>query len=258
MAARTFHVIAHRGDSAHAPENTFAAFDLAVALPADGIETDAQVSKDGVAVLIHDLTTRRTAGKDAPVGSQTLDELRGLDAGSWMNAAFAQARIPTLDDALAKYLDKITFNMELKGAGSAVPVVAALQKYAGTGAFERIMVTSFKTEWLAEAKRLDPRCHICPLIDINKPFTLEEARALQVTAVSPHQADLTAARVDAFHQRGITVLAWGVKNLEAAKHVVETGADGCTYDDPGELLAYLKERGLRPASLPLLTQQNRG
>ena len=93
-------VIAHRGASGHAPENTLAAFRKAVSLGAPFIETDLQLSRDARFVAIHDATVDRTTGGRGAVHDLTLAELRRLDAGSWFGSEYAGERLPTLDEIL--------------------------------------------------------------------------------------------------------------------------------------------------------------
>ena len=93
-------VIAHRGASGHAPENTLAAFKKAVAMGAAFIETDLHLSRDARFVAIHDSTLNRTTNGHGPVHIMTLSDLRRLDAGSWFGSVFAGERIPTLEELL--------------------------------------------------------------------------------------------------------------------------------------------------------------
>jgi len=94
-------IVAHRGASFDAPENTVAAIKLAWEQKADASEFDVYLSKDGKIVVIHDATTKRTAGDDMKVALTNLDELRKLDVGKWKNAKFAGEKIPTLEEMLA-------------------------------------------------------------------------------------------------------------------------------------------------------------
>ena len=112
-------VIAHRGASGHAPENTLAAFKRAVALGATFIETDLQLTRDSRLVAMHDATVNRTTNGQGKVHDLTLMELRRLDAGSWFGSEFAGERIPTMDDILefSKKHD-VVFYLELKPGGS--------------------------------------------------------------------------------------------------------------------------------------------
>src|SRR5438046_5655063 len=94
-------VIAHRGASGNAPENTMAAFKKAVALGASFIETDLQLSRDARFVAIHDATVNRTTNGQGTVHEMTLTELRRLDAGSWFGSEFAGERMPTVEEIAA-------------------------------------------------------------------------------------------------------------------------------------------------------------
>jgi glycerophosphoryl diester phosphodiesterase len=107
--------IAHRGASAAAPANTMAAFEKALALGADGIELDVQLSADGVPVVIHDFTVDDTTDGSGKVARMTLAQLEQLDAGSYFDPAFAGERIPTLEKVLEVMGNRLLLNIELKG-----------------------------------------------------------------------------------------------------------------------------------------------
>jgi glycerophosphoryl diester phosphodiesterase len=96
-------VIAHRGASSYVPENTFAAFDLALQMGVRHIELDVQLTSDGHLVVIHDDTVDRTTNGSGLVTRHTLESLRGLDAGSWFGTRFAGECIPLFDEVLARY-----------------------------------------------------------------------------------------------------------------------------------------------------------
>ena len=113
-----FRLIAHRGFSALAPENTLAAFDLALASDFRHIELDVQLTADGVPVVIHDDTLGRTTDGSGPVAGSTLGEIKGLDAGSWFPNAvergYVGLRVPTLEEVLRRYAGKAHLLVELK------------------------------------------------------------------------------------------------------------------------------------------------
>lgn len=251
MPSRTFHVIAHRGASAQAPENTLRAFDAAIKAGADEIETDVRVTKDGVAVLLHDASLFRTTGKEAEVKDVTFEELRQLDAGNFSPEKYKNTKIPTLEEALAKYLAKIPFEVELKAFGAVVPTIQALQKFADQGSFDRVLLTSFNRQLLISAVMLDGRCKVGHLLDIHSTTTVAEIKHMGGAVTLPHCEDVSKDMVDEAHRLNMAVRVWGVSNLDAAKKVIEAGADGATYNDPTELLAYLHEAGLRNHELPL-------
>ena len=117
MAAGETLVFGHRGAMASAPMNTMAAFELAIAQAADGIELDMQLSRDGYAVVIHDYTVDKTTDGSGNVRDKTLAELKSLDAGSWFRQTFAGERIPTLDEVFDTLGDQLFVNVEIKSTG---------------------------------------------------------------------------------------------------------------------------------------------
>src|SRR5687768_5015599 len=115
MSPSAFMVIAHRGASSYAPENTLAAFDLALHMTVHQIELDVHFSRDGHIVVIHDDTVDRTTNGSGPVASKTLAELRAVDAASWFGVRFAGERIPTFGEVLERYKGRVHIHTEIKG-----------------------------------------------------------------------------------------------------------------------------------------------
>ena len=121
MMAMGTDIIAHRGASFDAPENTLAAVQLAWKQNADAVEIDVQFSKDGHIVVIHDEDTRKTAGVRRKVSAQTLAELKALDIGAWKHKKWSGERIPTLAEAFAVIpADKRLF-VEIKCGPECIP-----------------------------------------------------------------------------------------------------------------------------------------
>jgi glycerophosphoryl diester phosphodiesterase len=118
-------IVAHRGASWDAPENTLAAFRSAWALGTEAVELDVRVTRDGEVVVIHDASTMRTTGVDLVVAEHTLAEITALDAGSWKGPQFAHERIPTLREALATIPPGRAMFVEIKSDISTAPTVAA-------------------------------------------------------------------------------------------------------------------------------------
>ena len=116
-------IVAHRGASYEAPENTLAAFKRAWALGAEGVELDVRLTQDGEVVVIHDATTKRTTGVDKPVAEQTLVELTQLDAGRWKHQRYQGERIPTLAQALSTIPGGRTMFVEIKSGPETAPAV---------------------------------------------------------------------------------------------------------------------------------------
>jgi len=148
-------IVAHRGSSHDAPENTLAAFNLAWKQNADGIEGDFWLSRDGQVVCCHDHTTGRTAGVDLEIARSTLDELKKLDVGHWKSDSFAGERIPTLQEVIATVPDGKLFVIELKDGPAIVP---PLKKILEESALNRnqVLVISFNQNVIRESKLAMP------------------------------------------------------------------------------------------------------
>src|SRR5512135_2857797 len=108
-------VIAHRGSSAYAPENTLAAFRLAAEQEADAIELDVDLTRDGHVIVMHDATVDRTTDGHGRVADLTLDEIRRIDAGAWKGAAFNGERVPLLEEVFEAVGQRMLINVEIKG-----------------------------------------------------------------------------------------------------------------------------------------------
>jgi glycerophosphoryl diester phosphodiesterase len=246
-----FHVVAHRGNSTHFPENTLPAFLSAIELGADEIELDVHVTSDGVAVVVHDATLARTTGNPAAVKDVTFAELRRLDAGAWKGERFAGTRIPTLDEVLDVCFERVPLEIELKAAGAVGPTVAALQKRAHRDAFRRVLLTCFEQELLHGALALEPRLAVGPLVRRSAPLTPRQVKDLGFSCLLPHWPTVTPQLVEEAHRLRLPVRGWGVNDLPTAQALIDSGGDGCTYNDPGELLGYLANSGRRDHPLPL-------
>ena len=233
-------VIAHRGASGHAPENTMAAFRRAVELGARFIETDLQITRDGQLVVLHDHTLDRTTNGRGRVIDHTLADLKHLDAGSWFSPEFAGERIPTLQEVLsfANEAD-LVFYLEVKseaGWGVEHAVVHALRK-AGEAA--RTVVLSFHASSLATVNRLDPTLLTGLLFE--KPFDGIIERAIQVGArqLAPHGDLVTAELVERAHRESLQVVTWTVNEPERMRAALATGVDGIMTDYPDRLRSLL-------------------
>src|SRR6476661_5933958 len=162
-------IIAHRGASGHAPEHTFAAYDRAVDMGADYLEQDLQMTADGELVVLHDETLDRTTDASGPVAERTLDQLRGLDAGSWFDPRFAGERIPTLDAVLTRYGHDQRYYIETKAPGDGMEerLVELLRRH---GLIEpahehwQVLIQSFSEPSLRLMRELEPRLPLIQLV----------------------------------------------------------------------------------------------
>jgi glycerophosphoryl diester phosphodiesterase len=198
MATADFMVIAHRGASAYAPENTVAAFDLALQMGCRHLELDVDLSRDGHIVVMHDDTVDRTTNGTGPVGSQTLAELRALDAGAWFGGQFTGERIPTFAEVLARYQGRVHLHTELKGRAAHLASGTAdlMRQY---GMMEHVTVTSFQQPRLAEIRAYAPELPTGWLVREVGDGTIAQAQALGLTQICPRANTVTPALVRRLH-----------------------------------------------------------
>lgn len=221
--------IAHRGASAYAPENTRAAFDLAIEMGADMIETDIQLTSDGVAVLMHDPLVDRTSDGHGPIADQTLAELSALDLGGWFDARFAGERIVTLDEFIATYIPRIPAALEIKEAGAAAATADAV---LAAGIADRVHVTSFHWPALIAAQAIAPDLTYGFLTPVFNADIIARSARRGFRQICPHVDALTTALVNEAHAADLVVRAWGVRERAQIDHLRDTGGDGATVNWP--------------------------
>ena len=236
-------VIAHRGASAYAPENTLAAFDLALRMGAPHIELDVHLSADDQVVVIHDDTLDRTTNGTGPVSDHTLEALRALDAGSWFGPEFAGQRIPTLAETLDFCGKRAHLHIEIKGRGMDL-VPRAVDLLSKRNMMRQATITSFQRMRLEQTSDCAPGLPRGWLVAEADDAVIAQAQAIGLTQICPKADSLTPERVNRLHAEGFIVRAWGVKTEEQMHGVIQTGADGMTVNFPDKLLACLK-RGAR-------------
>jgi glycerophosphoryl diester phosphodiesterase len=232
--------IAHRGASGHAPENTLAAFRLAVEMGAKFIETDLQLTRDAKIVAMHDATVDRTTNGRGRVSKMSLVELRGIDAGikflSVDGESYKGEHVPTLDEILDfARAAGVTFYLELKetqGWGFEQSLVGALRR---ADAMNGVVVISFDTEKLATIKRIEPELTTGFLCE--KPTTqlIEKAAVLGAKQFLPRADRISPEIIAAAHRANLPVVVWTVNEIEDMHAVVALGVDGIISDYPDRL-----------------------
>ncbi len=235
-------VIAHRGASGHAPENTLSAFKKAVALGATFIETDLQLSRDARFVAIHDATLNRTTNGQGAVHDMALAELRRLDAGSWFGSEYAGERIPTLEEILAfSKKNDVVFYLELKPGGSWGGEQTLIGALRASGEIPRSIVISFDAATVLNLRKIEPTLMTGLLYDgqIENPLAKAVevgARQLLVRGDLVTPALLTEAR-----KKDLQVVCWTVNHPAHMRMLVAAGVDGIMSDYPDRLLAAVKK-----------------
>jgi len=236
-----FLIIAHRGASSYAPENTMAAFDLALQMEASHLELDVHLTRDDHLVVIHDATVDRTTNGTGPVADQTLTVLQTLDAGAWFGEAFAGARIPTLADVLTRYQGRAHLHIELKGHTAHLPQ-RTVDLVRAHGMAQHVTFTSFQHPHLRTMRAYAPELPTGWLVGEISEAVIAQAHALGCTQLCPRAPLVTPEIVQRLHAERFRVRAWGVANEAMMRQVVEAGADGMTVNFPDKLLAYMAGR----------------
>jgi glycerophosphoryl diester phosphodiesterase len=238
MTLSAFMVIAHRGASSYAPENTFAAFDLAIRMGVQHIELDVEATSDGHIVVIHDDTVDRTTTGSGPVTQHTLEALQALDAGSWFGAEFAGERIPRFEDALSRYKGRVHLHVEIKGRSPRLSENTA-DLVRQHGMTDQVTITSFQKARLQEIRAYVPEFPTGWLVRDMDDAVIAQARDLGLRQICPRANVVTAELVSRLHAEGFVVRAWSVATEALMRQVVQAGADGMTVNFPDKLIAYL-------------------
>ena len=249
---------AHRGAAGLAPENTLAAFRMAIELGADAAEMDLQATKDGVVVVIHDDTVDRTTDGRGGIGDLTLAEIKRLDAGGKFASAFRGERIPTLREVVdlvkASGKDRFRLNLEIKFAegreGQPVDleeqVLAVLRE---TGFVNRVIVQSFHHPSVAKVKGLAPTIPAGLLVGQRRqpPDPVAAVRRHRADYYAPHHSLVTTDLLRTLHQAGIPVVSWTVNDPADMRRLISLGlgtmpGDAIISDYPDRLLSLRRDR----------------
>jgi len=230
-------IIGHRGASLYAPENTLAAFKLAIRQQADAIEFDVKLSTDQQVVVIHDPSVDRTTGGQGLVSKLSLSELKRLDAGGWFSSEFHDEQIPTLEEVFDQVGKQIPMNIELTNyttpADALVDKVVELVKKKGLE--HQIYFSSYLSGNLKKVQRLLPGCGMGYLTYAGPAGIIQ--RILQkspsgINSINPAWQSVSQRMVDREHQQARRVLVYTVNDPDEMRRLFDLGADGIFTDDP--------------------------
>lgn len=227
-------VAAHRGYSVIAPENTLAAFTASAGF-ADRVEFDVQVSKDGMLVVMHDSTVNRTTNGTGSVSSLNyVDQLDGLDAGSWFSPAFAGEPIPTMKQSVETiFADGMVPLIERKSGSAA----AYVNELTHMGILDDVVIIAFDWTFLAQVRALAPNVELGALgSGTLNASVISSIAAAGVDFVNwGDSGSLTRSTVDMVHAAGLEMHVWTVNSLGRMQQLIDLGVDGITTDDPETL-----------------------
>lgn len=231
MSGSSPKVIAHRGASGHRPENTLPAYALAVEQGADMIEIDLHRTRDGAVVILHD-DTLHALGGTGDVADATLADVRALDAGDG-------ERVPTLDEVLDGFGDRIPFNLELKWsrvgdyAGLEAQALAAVRE---RGLLDRTLFSSFRDSVLGRLRAAEPRARLALLISPRYPErAVERAGAVGAEALNPWYGLSAPGLVRSAHEAGLAVYPFTVDGPPEMRRLLDAGVDGLFTNYPDRL-----------------------
>jgi glycerophosphoryl diester phosphodiesterase len=236
-------LVAHRGASHDAPENTLPAFHLAWEQGADAIEGDFHLTSDQKIICIHDKDTARVTGKKLIVARSTLAELRALDAGAWFSPRYAGTRLPTFAEVAATVPPGKRFFIEIKCGPEIVPVLLPELKASGL-ANEQIVVISFQAPVIAELKKQSPATKAYWLSSFGKDPPLSPSAEKVIATCKANRADGFSSKADprvdgtfvaAIRAAGLEYHCWTVDDPTVARRFLELGAATITTNRPAFL-----------------------
>jgi glycerophosphoryl diester phosphodiesterase len=234
-------VLAHRGASAYAPENTMAAFRLAIDQGADWLELDVQQTKDGHLVVFHDLRMERTTNGTGALRDLTLEQVRQLDAGRWYGPSFEGERVPTFEEVLALARERnVRIFPEVKDPrlypGIEERIAAAIGAY---GYEDQTIVQSFDMASLEHLRQLNPRLKLAALYTAATQLRVDPPAGVSV--VGPPWEAVTAdpSLVRNAHASGRQVVVWSVEGASAVRPLLDARVDGIITSRPDVVRAML-------------------
>lgn len=248
-------ITAHRGSSVTAPENTLAAIEQAIVDGADYVEIDVRLSGDGEVILSHDNSLRRLTGVDQALSEMTLEEVRQVDVGSWFGDAYANERIPTLDEVLELTENRINLYIELKPApGDTEELVAAVLETLPASRYDEVILASLSPSVIREAKRQAPDLSTT----LFAQFVVRGGLDISIIdALGLRYNSATSEAVNAAQQYGYQLHIWTVNNRAEMSRLIDLGVDNIITDRPELLVEVLAERDeLSDGELLLLKLRN--
>ncbi|MDO4253141.1 MAG: glycerophosphoryl diester phosphodiesterase [Rothia sp. (in: high G+C Gram-positive bacteria)] len=232
------HIIAHRGLSAIAPENTLAALKLCRDYGVSWFETDVDIIADGTPVVIHDSQLDRTTNSSGSIYELSKKDLADIDAGSWFSPAYAGERIPTLAQVIELMnTHKLNANIEIKsneqGAEKTYQLIdAVIAQLDKLNPERQVLVSSFNHLLLAEFKRRAPQYQLAALMSqaCLRPDWLSVLELIGAAAINVEDGALTAERIKLANRAGYPVNAWTVNSRQRAQQLLDWGVNSVISD----------------------------
>lgn len=232
-------IIAHRGASAEAPENTLAALELAIKQGADRVEIDVQETRQGEVVVIHDSDLKKIGGSSLKVFEAPLSELQSVDIGSWMNPSFSDQRVPTLQQVLALCKDRINIVIELKYYGQEKQLEERVVRLVEDADMQdQIVVMSLSYPGVLKMKSIRPQWKVGLLSSVS----LGDITRLKADFFAVNAKFASRKFIKRVHKQNREVLVWTVNDPISISAMISKGADGIITDFPGLGVKIRQER----------------
>ena len=240
-------VIAHRGFSGAAPENTLAAFKKAMEVGSDMIELDVHLSKDGQVVVIHDDTLKRTTSGNGKVVDFSLQELKQLDAGKWFGSQFLEERIPALKEVLELTRGKIPIHIELKEGDLGRYTITdladrSLEEVEKAGLLDQVLFGSFNLSAVDRIREKHPRLPVALIYNKAWDHPQDATGGRPIPVLSSSGKVLNQANASKARQQGMKVFVWTLDKEEHMEQFLNVGVDGIITNHPDKLIKILQKR----------------
>lgn len=223
-------IIAHRGASGSAPENTLVAFEKAIEFGAQSIEIDVQLSKDDVVVILHDELLNRTTNGKGSTSDHTLAELQSLDAGAWFSSAYDGQRIPTLHQVIQCVKGAINLDIEIKNTNNGIRILEKVIKIVTESNFENhCIISSFDVDVLRTSKSLAPQIAVGWIFDSAIPENLYDEK---IDIWISHFMLITKEFVSRAKQTRKLIFAWTVNEMNIIQQMIDFDVDAIITDFP--------------------------
>jgi len=237
-------IVAHRGLSSKAPENTYYSFDLAIARGVNHIEFDVQLTKDKEIVIIHDEAITRTSDGQGMIKEKTFNQLLEFDFGSWFSKEFSNAKIPKFSDVLDKYKN-VNFVIEIKSAEpelvERVMSVISSNKYWESKIFKsknenpKIIFCSFIPEQIKALRKFSNDIVVGFLVKEISERVFSFSKEFDLDGIFPFHKLIDEESLKKLKKEKYLISSWGFQHIEEAYRLIELGVDGITVDWPDEV-----------------------
>lgn len=222
--------IGHRGAKGYAPENTLLSFQKAIEMGVDGIELDVHLSADGQIIVIHDATIDRTTNGQGVVNSLSLRELKGFRIEN-------EHEIPTLIEVFNLVNKRCFINIELKGKGTALPVLALIEKYVSkkNWQYHHFLISSFDWVSLLDIHLAKPTIPLGVLTEYDIDLAFAFAKHIQAQSIHSYFHLLSKEKTAKIREEGFRILAWTVNETEDIQKIKSFHINGIITDYPDRI-----------------------